>query len=449
MNHHPTPEHLKALFRGKLDRTIAREIAAHLKQGCQPCEHKVLFLVGELIEAGGGPVLQEPSTTTYDAAISRAFAVVLQHSRRHERQLAALRERRNVIGAAEDSAALTGLYGTGGVAPIQVLLDCAQEVRHDDPQRMLIFTELACKWVELLDPEQLGAFAVADLQARTWAELGNSYRVADRLDEAERALDEAAKRFARGSLNALLEARLLDLRASLRGDQRRFVEAQSLLDRVRGIYERFGERHLAGRALVSKGIYAGYEQRPEEALDWISRGLAQLDRERDPRLTFAAIQSSVRFMLDLGELRGARRELFENRQIFAAVEDGVTRAKVDWMEGQISAGLGELDNAAERLASVRVCFAEMGLTYKAALVGLDLAAVRLQCGQPERVFLLVEEMLATFRALRIGREAIAALVVLRQACAKKRVTVDIIHSVAAFLRTFEQDPSAQFEAGTA
>ena len=60
-------------------------------------------------------------------------------------------------------------------------------------------------------------------------------------------------------------AHLMDLTASLYSDQRRFDEARLLLDAVYAIYERAGDRHSAGRALISKGISANYAFDIEDA----------------------------------------------------------------------------------------------------------------------------------------------------------------------------------------
>ena len=67
----------------------------------------------------------------------------------------------------------------------------------------------------------------------------------------------------RGTEDELLAARLFNIQASLLGDARRFDLAETALDLVFAIHRRRGDKHQAGRALIKKGIYAGYQGNPE------------------------------------------------------------------------------------------------------------------------------------------------------------------------------------------
>ncbi|MGH9360609.1 MAG: hypothetical protein ACRD2T_01740, partial [Thermoanaerobaculia bacterium] len=50
---------------------------------------------------------------------------------------------------------------------------------------------------------------------------------------------------------------------------------------------------------------------------------------------------------------------------------------------------------------------------------------------------LLQEVLATFRALRIDREAIAAIVLLREALREEVPSLALFRGVASYLRGFE------------
>lgn len=391
---------------------------------------------------------EPPPEEVYSGAIGRALAKAVRQQESHVRQRALVEEHLPAVRAARSRAELAavGLARIGGWAPVEALLQCSFEVRHSDPGRMVVYAEEALALALRLDPESHGYLAVADLQANVLAELGNAYRVAERLREAEETLQKARDRFRCGSRLPVLKARILDVLASLRAAQRRFASAHALLDRVGRIYVAQGDRHLAGRALIKQGLYANYEQRPDEALDLLTRGRALIDAKRDPKLALSAVHGSVWRLVDVGEHRRARRELFEHRHLYRQDGDTLTLVKLRWLEARIDAGLGRLEQAASTFEGVRSDLAEMGLPYKAALAGLDLAQVMLRQGQTVGVFALVEEMAATFCSMHIGREALAALLVLRSACEREHVSVEIIQTVASFLRTVERDPNARFEA---
>jgi hypothetical protein len=82
-------------------------------------------------------------------------------------------------------------------------------------------------------------------------------------------------------------------------------------------------------------------------------------------------------------------------------------------------------------------------------VALDLAAVWLRRGKTARVRELVEEMIATFRALRIAREAVAALLILREACDRDEATLDRVRTVAMLLTELERQPRRRPASGSA
>src|SRR5258708_4431727 len=107
---------------------------------------------------------------------------------------------------------------------------------------------------------------VQDLQARAGAYLGNARRIAFALAGAEEALLQAERLAEGGSADPLEEARILDLRASLLGDQGRFEQAAELLDIVIDIYDDLHEPHRKGRAMISQGGFLGQAGDPEEAI---------------------------------------------------------------------------------------------------------------------------------------------------------------------------------------
>jgi len=84
---------------------------------------------------------------------------------------------------------------------------------------------------------------------------------------------------------------------------------------------------------------------------------------------------------------------------------------------------------------VRREFAELSLHYKAGLVSLELALVWLRQGKSSAVISpLVHELVATFRACRIDREALAALLVPREACERGLGSLELVLAVMSFLR---------------
>jgi tetratricopeptide (TPR) repeat protein len=410
LNDHPSPEELQAFWRGDLDTGGVRAVVRHFLKGCRRCSSLLAPQVSALFAFA--PV-EEETDKGYDAMLDRVLA-----------------------------AAASGDGQAAGAAPpeFETLLDRCLTLRYEDPARMVEVARLAAFLADRLDARRYGARQVADLRCRGWAELANAYRVADRLSEAEEALEIAAECQVEGTGDAVLGARLLEVQASLDADRRRFPEALATLDAVRAVHLRNGDRHLAGRALLKKGLYAGYDCDPEQAILLLEEGLALIDRERDPELVFGAMHNLARSLMECGRPQEARELVRSNH--FGDTGGRVNRLKVLWLEAQIDAALGDLDRAEAVLEQVFNGFEEIGLRYKAAVAGLELAAVHLRQGRMNEARRRALSAVEVFSRLGIGRELMATLLVLRDAFERQAATVALLESVVVRLARLEREPSA-------
>jgi tetratricopeptide (TPR) repeat protein len=375
----------------------------------------------------------------YEAALDRSFSTLFEHRR-------VLREKSGVRGA------LT-LYAQKGIAGLEEnprilhglsayrsLLELCQELRYENPKRMVDAGFLAVYVADRLSVRRFGPQRVADWRCRALLELSNAYRVADRLDDAEREIGKAEEAFRAGTGDDILQARLFDVRASLLADRRRFEAAAEALDTVHAIYCQRGDRHLAGRALISKGIYVGYAGANEEAIRLLREGLSLIDGVRDPALVYAAVHNQAHFLLTSGRLREARALLWKSPTSPEAVGGRVNLLKIRWLAAQIDANLGDLWRAEQALQEVKRGFEEAGLYYKAALVTLEMATVLIRENRPEQARDLVVQVLGVFKVLRIHREALGSLLLLDRAFEERVATGAMIESVRDLLTRAEDNP---------
>ncbi|HVT16657.1 MAG TPA: tetratricopeptide repeat protein [Thermoanaerobaculia bacterium] len=453
MSDHLTPEQFDRLMCGKLSPGELRSALLHFLNGCAPCSAKFGALL-DLAEGSpaalraGGKEIVPSGSERYDAAIDRAFAVARRHHARLARERASVR--RGLTPYLLSPGGLATFLGRHasrrqGWALCEVLIEASHEVRFDDPRHMLLLALLAKTVAERSSGRRYGLPAVKDLQAAAWAELGNAERVNDRLEDAMEAMDVALAKWEEGTGDPLLLARILDLTAMLYSAQRRFAEAQELLERVHRLYLDLGEDHLAGRVLVNLAISANYSGDSQEALRLLRQAVSLIDAHRDPKLAVIAKFNLMDFLVDAGEFREARRLLLTSGLRAALGSDRLNLAKLRWNEAKIAAGLGDLSRAETAFLQTREQFTGLDLPYKAALVSLDLAEVWLRQGKARQVGSLVEEILATFRALRIGREAVASLILLSEACRLNRVTVGLVQEVVSFLSEADLSLHEQLE----
>ena len=145
-------------------------------------------------------------------------------------------------------------------------------------------------------------------------------------------------------------------------------------------------------------------------------------------------QNRVKAGCRVRQFRQAQRLLRLSRQVYFSEGDHVNLTKLRWLEGRIEAGLGRLDVAEEAFLHVRRELEQAGLEYHAALVSLDLATVWLRQGKVAETRSLVEELVATFRARRIAREALAALLLLKESFETEvGAQLELLRAVAGFL----------------
>lgn len=439
---HVTDEEIERFMTGGLDPAGFRLAFRHLLR-CPECQRRLGPL--GITAFRRSPDLALDDDSIYDAVLDRAFGKVAEEiarvgkeKERRERILtSARRDRRGIGGALEQDG------GRPSWSVVEALLELSYEARYRDPREMLQHAFTAEYASRNLDPRQYPPALIADFQARALAELGNAHRVNDDFEAAEDAFAQAIDRFDQGTGDALLLARLLDLEASLRRAQRRLPEAIELLKNVAALYEQIGERHLAGRALIKRGINTYYDARPQEAVGFLRKGLKMIDPVRDPRLFLTSQQNLLLALVDAGDFQEARQLLLKGDLRRKLAGEPLNLLKLRWTEGKIHAGQDKLWRAETILLEVREGFFEREMEYDAALVGLELIEVRLQMGRRGEVAELAQEILETFEDLGVELEALKAMRYLAEACWADVATPSMAARVRSFLRRYDLEPRLQ------
>lgn len=442
---HPTPAELESFVWNRVPQGLSRAIVSHLVLGCADCRATLAPHFAGLIglKEPPAPVLSTQESAAYDAAIGRAFSTVLQEARKlRESQR---REALSLLADASPDELPEPVAPLLRAPELARLLQRSWQLRYENPREMLRLAEEAERLAAGLDPEALGERLVADLQCRALVELGNACRVSDDLIRAELVLGDATELFLQGTEDEMLASRLFSVQASLLGDARRFDLAETALDLVFAIHRRRGDRQQAGRALIKKGIYAGLQGSTDDALLYIEQGMELVDEERDPRLVYLALYNQARLLLDTGQIREARIALWKAKARGLDPGGRVNELRVRWLEGQINAALGELERAEAALVEVKQGLQEEGLGYKAAIVGLELGAVRLRQAHSEAAAREILTAADVFISLGIGREASASVLLLRQAAEQRILDSALLDYVLGMLRRTEGSEAEALE----
>jgi hypothetical protein len=130
------------------------------------------------------------------------------------------------------------------------------------------------------------------------------------------------------------------------------------------------------------------------------------------------------------------------RNLAAAHGSALDLLRLRWVEGRVTAGLGDHAQARLLLAEVRQTFLDHGNPYEAALATLDLVIPHLAEGNTAEVQALADEMVTVFREHNVSREALAALLLFQEAATRNAATTDLARQVAASLLRITAEPAA-------
>lgn len=452
---HPTQDALERFILGRLPAAEMRGVLRHLLTGCSLCQEATgglwkpedLESLLPFVDLEEGAL--EESSDEYEQVFDRVFSQVAANEAVAARERALGRELFEELmhhPAARQHLLIGNSVRFRSRTLCEILLQESFETGFRDVARSLELARLAVALVGLLEAESCGGTEILDsLKARAWAQLGNAHRVNQDHYSSEAAFAHTEPYLSvPGRIGLIDKARVLDLLASLRKDQRRFAEAAQLLDRVGSVYRRLGQWHLLGRTLQQKAVVMGDAGDSETEINLLRRALDLLDPQEDPRIFLAARHNLIVALNESGRSREAFALLFHTRPLYLKMGDRMNLLRLRWTEGVVARGLQRTDQAEAAFREVRDAFLDLGLPYDAALAALDLASIYVLQGKNEEVCQIAEETLQIFQANNFHREAIMALMVFSSAARQEQAGVQLVRRVWDFLKQSRNDPEMRF-----
>ena len=447
---HPDPDELARFVQGDLPPRDNRRIVRSLLATWQACRSGF----GTRREDGqaGLELPPVPPVAGYGPVFEKSLPWLMEQVVRmagERERLAALKARLDALPPDERRSGLRSEPGFRAWSLCEWLIEEAHRLVHVDLAQAEERADLAVVLAENLEARAYGAPLVNDIKARAWACVGEVLRVFSDLRSADEAFALAESFITEGTGDALEEARIVELKAALRRDQRRPAEAHRLLDEVIAIYRQYRDFHLVGRGFVAKGrVYASCDAL-EEAIRWLRKGLGLLDPTRERHLELAARHSLMLSLHEGGQHQEAWFLLKASRPEFQEPGRELLSLRLRWLEGKIQQALGFLDDAEVVLNEARAGFIAQGVGFGAASVSLDLAGLYADRGRTAEMRRLAEEMLPIFRSRDLHREAIAALLVFQQAVRMEKLTSGLLDEIRSYLKRARKDHRLRFEPSAA
>jgi tetratricopeptide (TPR) repeat protein len=201
---------------------------------------------------------------------------------------------------------------------------------------------------------------------------------------------------------------------------------------------------MKGQILLSRSAIYQILGNPEASAAALSEAESLIDLRREPRLAFGVRFNHLVDLCQLGKLEEAAERLAGLRMLAERLGEELDLTRVLWLEGKISAGLGGVREALLAFEQARGVFRQRELTFDYGLVSLELAVLLLEEGRTADVKSLAEEMLQIFRSQRIEQEALAALRLFCDAARRETATVDLARRLVRFLHRAQYDPGLRF-----
>ena len=285
------------------------------------------------------------------------------------------------------------------------------------------------------------------LRLRGWCEpfLANALRVGGDLPGSERTFAHAEDLWERGAggdpAGLLDPTRRLDLRASLLRQQGRFGEAIRLIDQA-----------LAGslpdaeaRLLIQKAATHTRAGDYELALKVLGQAEPRIDPEREPRLLFLHRFTWGVNLCHLDRYGNAEPLVALAEALAAELGNELDGVRSRWLRGRTWAGLGRRPEALAVLTQIRQYFRSEKIAYDFALASLEVALLYLEQGRTRLVRKLSEEMLWIFQGQKVHAEALAALMLFRQAAEVEALQTEWTRRLIKYLYRAQYNPNLRFE----
>ena len=281
-----------------------------------------------------------------------------------------------------------------------------------------------------------------DLIGYALVHLGNVHRVQGDLPAADKTLSEGEAFLQKNAgREALDDAVIFALKASLRRTQGRLGEALALHDEALG---RPGASAMRAELLASKAYTLDEAGDMPGVLNTLEEAVQNLSDKQDPRLLLSIRHNLVDALSKAGRFEEGKEFLGEVKRLAFRVGTDLDSGRVQWAEGRIEAGLGNLDRGISLLLNARGVLAAKGIALDTALVSLELALLYLQQGRSDSVKDIARHLAPLFRAQALPRETLAALALFRRAAEAEEVTPELPTHLLEYLRQTRHRPGLVF-----
>lgn len=202
--------------------------------------------------------------------------------------------------------------------------------------------------------------------------------------------------------------------------------ASCLMACLEALYPRAGAPGGEGEAI---GVLFDWRQLEPAVAEEVWKGI-----EAEPPAVQRQIVRRCRLPALVGDSAEAKRRLSQAQALCAVVGAPVAREQLHWIEGLLVQRRGDPEAAEKLFRAARAGFLRLEEPDHAAVLALDLALLYEGRGRSAEALVMAAEALPLFESLKVHREALVALDVLRGCLAAHSLSPEACGSCAAAWR---------------
>lgn len=321
-----------------------------------------------------------------------------------------------------------------------VLLNVARETWLNEPEEALSLADLAASILRR-STTSAQTRRINDLQGRAMAFRANCHRILSQLGAARRDFDRAHALLDDGTGDPVERAEVLEHEATLLRDLRRLEDSKAALEKAALHYHEAGDVRGEARMIVKLALVLREAGRVEAGILEIEKLLTRHDAGAMGNDTFVRCHHNLLLLaIDAGMLDKARSRLPRVQRLVYQRNNRFDLIRLKWLEALLHDKSGEDQEAEAKYRQVQQFFLGEGIGYDAAFVSLDLAAFYLDRSRHRKARGLAAELTPIFLADDIHREAVATLLLFREALDREEATAALARATAKALREVQGRP---------
>ncbi|MCP4546569.1 MAG: helix-turn-helix domain-containing protein [bacterium] len=267
--------------------------------------------------------------------------------------------------------------------------------------------------------------------AQGWTCLGNAYFLATEPARAEQAFARGEFELERAGTyrDPLVEAELDVKKAKMFWYQRRYEEALKLVNQAIPILRRANRRVDYAQGLMVRAFIKRDAGDPGAAIEDFRKALSNIN-EKDQAYLCLSAQTGIAFAYSLaGEYEEAENALTRAEALCTILGNILASHQVQWTAGLLAQAKGDLATAQQLVQQARSGLIKLGELGYTAVVSLDFAILYSEAGRATEAMEIAVEALPMLEALKLSGEALATFELLRDAVAKKELTITLLKEV--------------------